>query len=140
MPITTAKIDEQIKKLQELRRLVSDPAMTPLLESLFANGYADQVHATENDSSASPNGSRKGDVVKAAEIVVRRLGFQGHRFKRSDVLAAMHENEFQFTAQTPDIAVNGALRKLVIREVIRVAVKGSGRAGHQYEHAEKESA
>ena len=134
MPINTAKIDEQIRKLQELKRLASDPEMAPLLESLFVSSSAEQQHvAAESVSVASPNGSRKGDVVKAAEIAVQRLGFEGHRFKRSDLFAAMEQNDFQFAAVSPHIAVNGALRKLVERGVIRIAVKGSGRAGHQYE-------
>ena len=130
MPISTAKIDKQIRKLQQLKRFASDPEMAPLLESLFTSSYTDKQHA------AAPNGSRKGDLAKAVGMAVQRLG---RRFKVSDVLSMMQQDGFPFTAQKPGIAVNGALRKLVERGVICVAVKGSGRAGNLYERTEESS-
>ena len=78
MPISTAKIDKQIRKLQQLKRFASDPEMAPLLESLFTSSYTEKQHA------AATNGSRKGDLVKAVGMAVQHLG---RRFKVSDVLS-----------------------------------------------------
>lgn len=127
MPIDIASIDAKIKKLRELKRIASDPEMLQLLEGFVtANGNKPEA-AEASRLNAVP---RKGEQKNAALSAVS--GMTG-RFTASDIVDVMKEAGFTFAAHSPTIAVNGVLRRLVKSGGLTIAVKGSGRAGHQYE-------
>jgi len=141
MPLDTAKIDAQIRKLQELRRIAGDPEMAPLLESLIVqNGLPAKAKKAPRKARArsmeATNPIKRGDVVTAASKAL--AGISG-KFAASNALEAMEKNGFVFSAETPIVAVNGALRRLLKRGEIRLAEAGSGRKPHLYERVGRAS-
>jgi hypothetical protein len=132
MPLDTAKIDAQIRKLQELKRIAGDPEMAPLLESLIVkNGLPSKpTRRPRGHVARAIKFPRKGDLMAATSKAI--ASFNG-RFTALSVLQAMKNAGFVFEAETPLVAVNGALRRLLRKKRISVAVVGSGRAPHQYE-------
>jgi hypothetical protein len=150
MPMNTANIDAKmdaliteqrnhLKKLEDFKRLASDPEIRPFLESLITeNGIASSVNQRR---PGRPKGSRnkeskKGDLKTG---VVKAISGISGRFTAPSVVKMMAGEGFKFAAKTPNIAVNGVLRKLAAKGVLRVAVEGSGRSPNQYERATKGS-
>ena len=131
MAIDIKKIDERIKKLEMLKILALDPEMVELLEGVVTpNGTP--MGGTPKEPQATASKPKRGDQRKA---VLKAVSEITGRFKAADIVKAMTEANFEFAAQSPTIAVNGVLRKLVKSEDLTIAVEGSGRAGHQYERA-----
>jgi hypothetical protein len=139
MALNTSKIDaqiaeqqERIKKLQELKKLASDPEMLTLLESLVAqngNGHKPQSAKTRRHKK-----HRKGHLLKATQ---KAIGTLVGTFTVHNVVEAMQHAGFNFAAQKPAVAVGSVLRKLAEQDKLTLAVEGSGRAAHQYEKGTK---
>jgi hypothetical protein len=72
MPLDVSKIDERIKKLQELRRMALDPEMTTLLSEFLVAGdtIGHGISAGSKSSSAAesplpePNSDEVSEIVK----------------------------------------------------------------------------
>lgn len=126
MPINIATIDAKIRKLQELKRLASDPEMLQILESLVAPS-ANKPQAPQPNPRPGP---RRGEQRNAVFRAMREIS---GRFTATDIVGVLKTNGFVFAAKSPSIAVNSILRKLVAKGELVVAVQGSGRAGNQYE-------
>lgn len=142
MKIDLAKVESQIKKLEELRRIASDPELLSLLETVMVNGSTPPaalpqpilplVSTPAADSALlppmrsaliAPSSARKGQLQAAVRDAVLRTDrpFTGY------VLARKMENEgYKFASNRPGIAVIDALRALVKKGVVRVYRKGSG--------------
>jgi hypothetical protein len=140
MAINTARIDEQIRRLQDLKRMASDPETLRLWENLMAenNGpirpartFAHPLPMVKENPS---NSGKKGDVLRAARKAVATLN---GRFKAPSVLEAMQREGFALTVEKPLVVVNGALRRLIKKGEIKIVMRGSGRNGHQYEQTGK---
>lgn len=137
MAITTAKIDEQIRKLQELKKLVADPEMLPLLESLLVqngNGNAPAKHSHTYSRKRVGRQLKRGNLV---ETVEKTIADMSGRLTAPMVARTMAHNGFKFASQKPKVAVNGVLRNLVKNGMLKIVVEGSGRAPNQYERIGK---
>ena len=146
MRIDIQKIDGLIAKLQELRRLASDPDLAPFVEtedaghvlsttsqpvSVASNGL---THCPQIVSSqAHPEGKRRGDLKRAVLAEVHRSEgpFSGY-----DITDRMVKSGFKFAAAKPAIAVNEVLRSLLDKE-IRIARRGKGSQATLYEKVER---
>ena len=130
MAIDIKKIDDKIKKLEMIRLLASDPEMVEILEGVVTpNGTGPRTAPVESQETAAK--PKRGEQTEAVREAVS--GMMSARFTSADIVEAMERADFRFVAQSPTIAVNGVLRKLVKNGTLTVAVKGSGRAGNQYE-------
>lgn len=116
--ITLNDIDEQIKKLQELRRVISDPAMAGLLNQLLAS-----KNGVTPVSPRNTQGEHKAKGDFAAEILVscKTIPPLETPFTIRAVIAAHEARGGTFTAKDKAIATYGALKRLVkSRDVIMV--------------------
>ena len=134
--IDIKKIDDRIKKLEMIKLLALDPEMVEILEGVVTpNGSKPEVTAREPQRNTMK--PKRGEQRKA---VLKAVSEMTGRFTAADIVTAMTESGFKFAAQTPTIAVNGALKNLVENGNLTIAVKGSGRAFHQYERTSQVSA
>jgi hypothetical protein len=135
----TEKVAQQARKWQQLSELLQDPEISAFLAKEFSrNGtaVASAIHA-RSDSAEHPE-SRKGDLIKTVNDVCKEF-HPNTTFTAYDVLKQMRAHGFVFAAAKPEIAVNGALRKIVGRHnVIRLVRRGSGRRPNHYRRLETE--
>jgi hypothetical protein len=138
--LNVSKIDERIRKLQELRRLASDPEMLHLLRELVddsANRNESAAEAPAPSAAVAPvaitreprmRRPRKGALIKTASRVVDTLAGE---YDFHAVMDRMREVGFQFAGK-PEVAVNGVLRKLLKRKRIVLVEEGVGRTPNKY--------
>jgi hypothetical protein len=127
MSIDTTRIDEQIRRLQEAKRIAADPELMAILRSLPAKDTSSPRPQSAKRRMTVP--MRKGTLIRAVAKIV--AGYD-RRFTSADVIKTMQSEGFRFVGD-PLVAVNGALRKLTSKGQVRVARQGSGRTPHDYE-------
>jgi hypothetical protein len=135
--IDLAKIDDQIRKLEELRRFMADPTTAPIIEQLISQngGSNGGISASLEIHPIAIKGNQRGDLVSAVAAVCRSRSGLG--FTAKDVILQLDNQGFAFKAQDKLIAVNGALRRLVKKAVIKVAVPGGGKRPSVYKIPER---
>ena len=123
------KIDAQIRRLQELKRIASDPEMLMLLEGLVTkNGNV--APDSPNRMTRKPIGG-KDALLQATRQAISALPYK--RFSASYLVEQMHKDGFQFTASNPTVAMNGVLRRLDLKKEIVMVRPASGRTAKEYE-------
>jgi ribosomal protein L28 len=118
MKINVDKLDSTIAKLQELRRLATDPALAPFVR---VTGQRSRNGNTPAESEAARNG--RGQLKAAVLAACQRLG----EFTIKEVVAAM-ESEGEVNARS----VANVLRTLSKDGKIRVVLENSGRRPTKY--------
>lgn len=131
------KAAEKAKKWQHLEELLRDEEIANFLEKEFASRQ--QVSGLKAEDTVSNVGRlstriayKRGDVLKTVKLICREF-LPLSPFTAADVKARMDSRGFPFAAKDPLITINGALRKLVRRGVLRVHTQGTGRAPSKYE-------
>jgi hypothetical protein len=120
---------DQIRRLQEIKRMASDPEMLTLLEGLVTkNGSI----ASEAPKQTAPKFGGRKDVLSEA-VMLAIAALPQNRFTAAYLVDRMLKAGFQFVAGNPHFAVTGALRRLAAKGKIRVAMHGSGRRATEYE-------
>lgn len=114
--VDLTKLDEEIRKLQELRRLASDPSLARFF--ITSNGH-NRTAVTSNEESAT--GSVSGTVLE----ICRSLDGE---FTIREVLAGMNARGFDFAGSNPQRAVGNALKRLTGKHQIKVVRESSGRS------------
>jgi hypothetical protein len=115
MAIDIKKLDEKIRKLQQLRELAADPELADMLSAFVsANGSK----AADNGTSAQAEGDGR---LAYAEKAVHALA--GH-FTVKEAATKMVELGYTFTAKDPSVATYGALLLLRDKGIVEVAEKG----------------
>jgi hypothetical protein len=105
-------LDRAIAKLQELRRLASDPEVAPFL----GNG----VPVSQKNESAEYDSALGSAVINAC-------GELTHDFTVNDVLKKMEEHQYKFRATEPRKSVANMLRALTRDGHVKVKQVGKGR-------------
>ncbi|MGA2300011.1 MAG: hypothetical protein ABSG77_04860 [Candidatus Acidiferrum sp.] len=120
-------IDEQIKRLEQLKSFMSDPLTAQMVEQLIAskNGHSSDAPAPSQEKPKSS----KGEFVSKIEEICR--GFGDKQFVISDVIKAYANRGYLFAAKDKNVAVYSALQRLLGKS-IEIAVKGSGRNPTKY--------
>src|SRR5690348_13485468 len=118
MVVDLKKLDEKIRKLQQIRELAADPEMATLLTELVGgNGN------TRNNGAKTPENT--GDLgdgrIGSAEKAVRLLH---SNFTTNDVKAKMEELGYKFAAKDPSVATYSAMILLRDKGIIKVVEKG----------------
>jgi hypothetical protein len=127
--IDVAKLDSQIKKLEELRRIASDPELLALLETVMVNGSSPQGPPPQARSTIRTPPPRKKPTAKKGEFqaAVRAAIMQFDKPFSGYVVARKMENDgYEFVSSRPGIAVIEALKALVKKGVVRVYKNGVG--------------
>lgn len=122
--ISLQKIDEQIRKLEELKRFMSDPTTAPMIEQLISGEVSPQYAKLPIGKS-----TRRGALLKAVEIVCKTATSD---FTAKDVIMNLELQGYVIQAKNKAIAVNGALKRLVKRGVINVTSVGAGKRPSTY--------
>lgn len=135
MRIDLGKVEAQIRKLEDLKRIASDPEMLALLETVLVNGTSNSAIPTisiQRALSESPKGSKdkeafrvdtvapphkKGSVLAAVRsaAISKTEPFDGYELTRE-----MQSEGFQFVSKTPAFTVIDALRSLVRKGEIEI--------------------
>jgi len=127
MKIDLAKVESQIKKLEELRRIASDPELLSLLETVMVNGSTSlrQSNPPKNtgDGSLPKITNKKGQFQAAVKDAIMRFDkpFSGYMVARK-----MQVDGYEFASSRPGIAVIDALKALVKKGFVRVYKPGGG--------------
>jgi hypothetical protein len=127
-------IDEQIQRLQELRRIVADPAMASLLDQLMAskNGRSNLPHA---DKQGERKAKKKGTFVSKIDETCKSFGSE--RFTIGDVIRKFENAGNTFNAKDKSVAVYSAMKRLEGRGMLKVVVKGAGAKPSLYEYIQR---
>jgi hypothetical protein len=129
--INLASIDEQIKKLEELRRFMADPTTAHIIEQLISqNG----TNGTARSATFESSEGQRGDLMNNVAIICRSFATG---FTAKDVIERLDLDGFKFQAQDKLIAVNGALRRLVKKGVIKLVSVGTGKRPSVYKIPER---
>ena len=131
MEIDLGKIEAQIRKLEEVRRIASDPELLAMLEQVMVNG-ASPAPATPTipvvtpEQPTDPLSAFKTDslVWNVAKHVLRQNGaFSGYQ-----IASAMQAEGFQFNGRAkPGATVADIIRTVLIKKGrVRVYRRGSG--------------
>ncbi|MEO8100825.1 MAG: hypothetical protein ABI811_24225 [Acidobacteriota bacterium] len=141
MKIDLAKVESQIRKLEELRRIASDPELLSLLETVMVNGASSPIQSppliqppvkhVEATASIRPfvfGNSRKGKkgvFQSAVRDAISRIEID-KPFTGYVVARRMLSEGYKFAASKPGIAVIDALKAMIKKGEVRVFRKGGG--------------
>jgi len=125
MKINVRKLDATIAKLQELRRLATDPALSNFvdIDGAKSNSNGSANHAEGGESNG--RGTLKPNVLAACRT------FPGN-FTIKDVFDVLQKQGHEFNGDNALKSVANVLRQLVLANSISVAVPGKGRNATQY--------
>ena len=128
MKINLKKLDSTIEKLQQLRRLATDPALADFVEitgRASSNGTGSQESPR---AESNGHGSLKPAVLAACKALTGVWNVK-------NVYAKMQEQGYQPTSDSSDKSVANVLRALASDGTIRIAVQGSGRRPTGYSNS-----
>jgi hypothetical protein len=124
MKVNVKKLDETIAKLQELRRLATDPALAAFV-AVTGRANANGTSHADTLSNGNGHGVLKASVLAACKSL-------SGTFTIKNVYAAMQAQGYQSTAESAEKSVANVLRTLTTSGEIRIAVAGKGRRATAY--------
>ena len=133
MAIDLRKLDDQIRRLQELKRIALDPEMLTLLEGLVTNN-GDVSASITRQAPQTPIGG-KNVLLQATSRAIAAL--PQNRFTSVYLVDQMIKSGFQFAAGNPKVAINGVLKRLAAKQEIRIVTLGRGRRATEYDRIPK---
>lgn len=120
--IALQDIDEQIAKLQELRKIIADPQISTLLN---------QILASKNGNTATmKRKAKKGTFIEKIEETCRAFGTA--EFTVKAVIEAFQARGYTFAASNKSVAAYSAMRRLQERKVIQIVKQGIGSSASTY--------
>jgi hypothetical protein len=127
-------IDEQIQRLQELRKIVADPEMASLLNQLMAskNGHSSLTHA---DKKGEHKAKKKGTFINRIEETCRL--FASARFTIRNVIDKYESTGNTFNARDKGVAVYTVMKRLEKRGVVKIVEKGIGAKPSYFENIQR---
>jgi UDP-N-acetylmuramyl tripeptide synthase len=125
MKVNVKKLDETIAKLQELRRLATDPSLATFV-SITGRATSTNAPQVATEAAAHANGNGTG-TLKGSVLEVSRQ-FSG-KFNIKNVLVALHTKGF---LDVQEKSVANSLRSLAKDGELRVVEVGSGRRPTDY--------
>jgi len=136
--INLREIDEEIRRLQELKAFMADPRNVSLIKRVIApNGNGSNGHQrvtqqppieddAANNTITPPVPTVRGSLLDAADKA--RKSFGSNTFTVTDMIQAMEANGFVFQAKDKSIAANGAIKRLVAKgRILRVEEGSAGK-------------
>jgi hypothetical protein len=133
MPINLRKIDEAIQRLQDIKRIMSDPKSAALVEELLGNAssrrseMAQRVDDLRFDLTAQPAAVTKRAPSQARAI--RELISQINGAFDVDMIGKMMRSSAH---NIDNIAVGKVLQRLFKQGKIRLVERGVGSAPNRY--------
>jgi hypothetical protein len=131
MKINVKKLDSTIAKLQELRRLATDPDLTAFVQ---VGGARAQKNGSSDVSTVQPTPSKNGHNGRGALTpAVLTACTKLRNFTIKDVLLLMQAEGYEFrNGDGAEKSIANVLRKLVEDGSIQVAEKGYSRNPTKY--------
>lgn len=126
MKVNVKKLDETIAKLQELRRLATDPALSSFVSitgRASSNGSSPHVEAGSN-GNGNGHGALKASVLAACKTLMTPT------FTIKEVYAMMQTLETSEAGTEKSVA--NVLRLLAEERELKIALRGQGRRPTAY--------
>lgn len=124
-------IDEQIQRLQELRKIVADPVMAGLLNQLIGSKNGHATLSPHREGKAK----KKGTFINKIDETCKSFG--SVRFVIRDVIEAFENAGNTFNAKDKSVAVYSAMKRLENRGVLKLVEKGIGAKPSLYEYVHR---
>ena len=123
MRIDLVKIEAQIRRLQELQRIASDPELLALLDTVMVKNDANTVKPPRMTYVPQQlvDGEKRGSIIHAVrEFALKETS----SFDAYQIADKMKESGFKFSSDNPSLSVMDALRILIKKGHFRVLEKG----------------
>jgi hypothetical protein len=134
MPLEVSKIDEQIRKLHQLKKIAEDREFVDLFQEFLTTRKGDSRPSgkAKHPVKSTLYVPRKGSFTEA--VLDACLGFGAKKFTARDIIRTLKEIDYKIEAKNPYTAVLGILKKLVDRHRLTVT-EAAGRNPYVYENA-----
>jgi len=130
--IDVETINAQIRKLEELKRFISDPTTAPMIEQLISqNSSVNAPSRTSEKTAKLPHAqpTQRGALLAAVENTCKILPGD---FNQKEVIEKLESQGYAFQAKDKNIAVYSALKRLVKRGVLHLTSRGKGKKPSTY--------
>ncbi|MBM3785516.1 MAG: hypothetical protein FJW30_14215 [Acidobacteria bacterium] len=128
MAIDVASLDEQIQRLQDIRRIVTDPKSVAMLQEFLGAPQGSPV-VDEEDDEATPNGQ-----PSQISLIRRCIHARSGAFTVTDIGDDMRAQG----ATIKNIAIGRALQRLASKyKEIELVKKGEGSSPNVYKATDK---
>jgi hypothetical protein len=132
MKLNVRKLDETIAKLQELRRLATDPTLAPFVT---VTGRSTANGSTPRGANLAEAATSNGHRALKDAVLQACAELEGI-FTIKDVFAVMQKKGTNPTSNSAEKSVGNYLRALVTEGLLKIEVQGSGRRATQYRIAQ----
>ena len=133
MRIDIERIDQQIKKLQQLKTLASDNEFVELFQQYISNhnGNSSPLPIAQPKAAGVVQEyiPREGSFTEAVLVACRDFGVQS--FTAREVVVRLEKKQFKMEAKNKYTAVLTILKKLVDHRLLKV-VEATGRNPYVY--------
>jgi hypothetical protein len=126
------KIDAHIRRLEELKRFLDDPATEPFIEQLFSSSG---MTAKQTVQLPLVQSTPKGGLLGSVADVCRAMTTQ--EFSSREVIERLEILGYKFHAKNKAVAINSALKRLVKRGTIQLVQAASGQRPAIYKIPER---
>jgi hypothetical protein len=120
MAITLEDIDEKIRRLQELRRIVSDPSMASLLNDLIASKNGGCPAAIPQ----SEYKAKEGSLLAKIEETCRSFGSEPFTIRQ--IVQRFESQGNVFEAKDKAVSAFSAVKSLVKKGIVKQIKQGYG--------------
>jgi hypothetical protein len=125
MKINVKKLDETIAKLQELRRLATDPALSSFVVVTGRNNSNGSSPYVESEPKGNGHGALRANVLAACKAI-------SGNFSIKEVFTTMKAQGYSPASDSAEKSVGNMLRALAVGGEIKIAVQGKGRRATAY--------
>lgn len=124
MQLDLAKIDAQMKRLEELRRIASDKELLALLETVVVKNGHQVASETPMAKSPAPPRWKEGTVIAS---IAQAASIMEGPFSGYQLAEKMKSQGFHFNSSKAGVYVSDVLRNtLEKRGAVRIFKKGHG--------------
>ncbi|MCU1301639.1 MAG: hypothetical protein JWQ87_1923 [Candidatus Sulfotelmatobacter sp.] len=125
-------IDEEIRRLQQLRLMAEDPHMLELMRKVSGANGKPPVKAVAVEPTPKRPDRLASRGVGLTDGCIQAVGQLGGVFTIHEVKAQLENNGVAIGAAKPMIAISGVLQRLVERGAIEIVQKGKAGLPSQY--------
>jgi hypothetical protein len=137
-------LDEEIRQLQELKRMAGNPRLLDLMRRIVQATDTDGRQPSANirepiPAPSKPRPARKSDRSPngLTQAVRERAALLGKAFTIPQMMQALEASGFEFVGQDHQAATSSAVKALAGKEILKLTRRGSGPNPHWYEYVGK---
>jgi hypothetical protein len=134
-------LDEEIRQLQELKRMAGNPRLLDLMRRIVQatdmngaqriTGIPGPVFTSPKPKLARKSAKSPNGLTKAVREIAASLG---KPFTIPQMMQALEVSEFKFVGQNRQAATSSAVKALARKNIIKLSQRGAGPNPHWYEY------